>query len=99
MLREYKVQTFVCVWGGAAFGFFGYSLGILGASYEVFGKLLMLGGYLLTGCGCVTYSRGKGYSWAMGFLGVLGPLGVFFIYLLRDRSPMLLKRRKKEEGN
>ncbi len=97
MLREYKFQTSVCVWGGVFFGFFGFLIATHGASYEVFGQLLMVGGYLLTSCGCFLYARGKGYGWVVGLAGILGPAGVAFIYLLRDRSAMMLKKMKKEE--
>jgi hypothetical protein len=97
MLKEYKFQTSLCVWGGVFFGLFGFALAAPGTSYETFGQLLMAGGYLLMACGCFLYARGKGYGWMMGLVGILGPVGVTFIYLLRDRSASLMKKRKKEE--
>lgn len=97
MLKEYKLQTSTCVWGGVIFGLFGFLITTPGTSYAAFGQLLMAGAYLLIFCGCFLYARGKGYGWAMGLVGILGPVGVVFIYLLRDRSGMMLKKRKKEE--
>lgn len=97
MLREYKMQTSVCVWGGFVFGLFGFLIAIPGTAYEVFGRLIMTGGYLMMACGCYLYARGKGYSWVVGLLGILGPAGVACVYLLRDRGAMVQKKRKQEE--
>ena len=98
MLREYKMQTFVCVWGGFVFGLFGFLISVPGTAYEVFGRLLIAGGWVLMACGCFFYALGKGYGWSMGLMGLFGPLGAVFIYLLRDKSALMLKKRKKEES-
>ncbi len=98
MLKEYKLQTRLCAWGGLAFLGLAYFLGGLDEKDLVFfSRLLYLGGYVLTGCGAYMYGRGKGYGRILGALGALGPLGLLFIYLLRDRSGLVLKKRAKEK--
>ncbi len=98
MLKEYKMQTSVCVWGGFVFGLFGFLLSVPGTAYEGFGRLTMMGGYCLLVCGGFMYARGKGYSWMTGVVSFLGPVGIAVIYLLRDKSAMVLKKRKDEEA-
>ncbi len=98
MLREYKLQTRLCAWGGLAFLGLAYFIGGMEENGGVFfSRLLYVGGYVLTGCGSYMYGRGKGYGRTVGALGVLGPLGLLLVYLLRDRSGLVLKARAKEK--
>jgi len=97
MLKEYRMQTRLCAWGGLAF--LGLAFFLVGGSdqgWVFFGRLLYLGGYALTGCGAYMYGRGKGYGPRIVALGALGPLGLAVVFLLRDRSGLVLKRRAKE---
>ncbi len=97
MLKEYRLQTRLCAWGGLAFLGLAYFMGGLeDDGWVFFSRLLYLGGYVLTGCGAYMYGRGKGYEGLVAALGVLGPLGLFLVYLLRDRSGLVLKRRARE---
>jgi hypothetical protein len=99
MLKEYKMQTILGVGGGVFFLLFGFFMTPLPqAAYVSFGRLMMAGGYILLGCGVFMYARGKGYSWVVGLCGLLGPLGLLILYVLRDRSRMVLKKRQKEES-
>ena len=99
MLKEYKTQTIMGVWGGVSFSVFGYFMMTLPqASYSSFGRLMMIGGYILLVCGAFMYARGKGYGWGTGLCGFLGPLGLLILYVLRDRSRIVLKKRQKEES-
>jgi hypothetical protein len=77
----------------------GYMVSLLPqASYGYFGRMIMTGGYILFVCGCFMYSKGKGQSWYFGILGILGPLGLLILYVLRDKSKMVLKKRGKQGG-
>ncbi len=96
MLKEYRTQTIIGVWGGFFFGCLGYLVASLGASYLYFGYMMIAGGYILLACGGYMYARGKGYGWVVGLIGVLGPAGLLILYVLRDRSALVLRRRRKE---
>jgi len=97
MLKEYKMQSILGIWGGAIFFmmgyYFTYSPQLL---YSSFGRLIMSAGYALFICGCFMYSKGKGRSFWWGILGLLGPLGLLILYILKDRSKIILKKRQKE---
>jgi len=97
MLKEYKLQAILGIWGG----FLLFALGFLvtgkdSSGYLFFGKAIMLCSYALFICGCFMYARGKGRSWYWGILGVLGPLGLLVLYCLMDRARFILKKRKLE---
>ncbi len=95
MLKEYKVQAALGIWGGALFALFGYLLlSMPQAIYFYFGRLMIFGGYILLVCGSFMYAKGKGYSWYVGLLGVLPALGLLILYCLRDRSRMVLKKSR-----
>ncbi|MGE5280199.1 MAG: hypothetical protein ACM3L6_05615 [Deltaproteobacteria bacterium] len=94
------MQTRLCAWGGIVFLGLAYFMGGLeDAGWAFFGRLLYAGGYVLTGCGTYMYSRGKGYRAAVGLLGLLGPAGLAVVYVLRDRSGLVLKQRARERRN
>ncbi|MFH1690969.1 MAG: hypothetical protein ABIC68_00145 [Candidatus Omnitrophota bacterium] len=96
MLREYRFQTIVGIWGGVLFFSFGSFLFWASTSiYNYFGLAIMLGGYVLFVCGCFMYVKGKGHSWYMGLFGILGPVGLLVLYVLKDYSKMILKKRLK----
>jgi len=97
MLKEYKLQAILGIWGGIFFVLFGYLISPSESSYRYFGHALMVGGYVLLVCGAVMYARGKGYRWVVGLCGICGPLGLLILYALRDRSAHVLKKRQKEE--
>jgi len=96
MLKEYRAQTIIGVWGGFLFGGLGYIVSRQGASYFYFGYAMIAGGYVLMACGGYMYGRGKGYGWLVSSLGILGPLGLLILYVLRDKSALVLRRRRKE---
>lgn len=101
MLKEYKVQSILGIWGGAiAFGI-GYLMTSVPSAYQVMQAFLaiaiMLGSYVLFVSGCVMYAKGKGYGGVFGFLGCLGPLGLMILYVLKDKSKIVLKQREKED--
>ena len=96
MHNEYKLQAILGVWGGIVF----FALGFFiirapGNIYVYFGQLIIFWGYVLCVCGCLMYMKGKGYHWAVGLLGILGPLGLLILYLLKDRSKIAPDRKKK----
>jgi hypothetical protein len=97
MLKDYKVQAILGIWGGVLFFSLGFLVGsIQQAGHLYFSRLIMAGGYLLFVCGCFMYVRGKGRSWYWGILGVFGPAGLLFLYCLKDRSRIVLKKHQKE---
>ncbi|MDD5018846.1 MAG: hypothetical protein PHH75_01560 [Candidatus Omnitrophica bacterium] len=96
MLKEYKAQALMSVWGGFLFGALGYVVTYLGSPHGYFGYVMMTGGYVLLACGGYMYARGKGYGWVMGLLGILGPVGLLILYVLRDKSALILRKRRKE---
>ena len=97
MLKEYKTQAVLGVWGGVIFFFIGYVLTAKNdLGYLYFGRLAMAGGYLLFVCGSFMYAKGKGHDWLVGLWALLGPLGLLVLYVLRDKSRMVLKQRQKE---
>lgn len=97
MLNEYRSQTILGIWGGAAFFGLGYFFsGAPQAAYAYFGSAIMIAGYILFVCGCFMYAKGKGRSFWWGVLGLLGPLGLPLLYCLKDRSRLILKKRQKE---
>ena len=99
MLKEYKMQTRLCAWGGLAILGLAYFMGGLqDAGWVFFSRLLYVGGYALTGCGAFMYGLGKGYRRAAAAAGVLGPAGLLLVYLLRDRSALVLKERARQKG-
>jgi len=98
MLKEYKVQSITGIWGGALFFALGYYFsGSSQMLYTSFGRIIMSAGYALFICGCFMYSKGKGRSFWWGILGVLGPLGLLVLYVLKDRSKIILKNRQKNQ--
>lgn len=97
MLKEYKVQAVLGVWGGFSFFALGFLINLSrGTGHLFFGRLIMTGSFLLFVCGCFMYARGKGRSWYWGILGFLGPAGLLFLYCLADRSRMVLKKKRQE---
>jgi hypothetical protein len=99
MLKEYRFQALAGIWGGILF----FAIGDLVASmplaaYLYFSHLIKAGSYVLFVAGCFMYAKGKGHSWYWGALGVLGPLGLLLLYCLKDRSKMVLLKKKKEES-
>lgn len=97
MLKEYRIQTVLGVWGGSLFFTFGAFLySAADRVYSYFGLLMMLGGYVLFICGCFMYVKGKGHSWYFGLFGFFGPLGLLVLYVLKDNSKIILKRRLKK---
>ena len=97
MLKEYRLQTRLCAWGGLAFLGLAYFMGGLeDDGWVLFSRFLYLGGYALTGCGAFMYGLGKGYRRGAAAAGVLGPVGLFLVYLLRDKSGLVLKKRARE---
>ena len=100
MLKEYRTQVIIGIWGGFLF----FLVGLLVASmpqavYHAFGSLVMLGGYVLFVSGCFMYALGKGQSPYWGILGILGPAGLLVLYCLKDRSNIILVRRRREDSN
>ncbi len=96
MLKEYKLQSIIGIWGGLLFFGFGYLLTLSGGQGNVvFGKLIIAGGYALFILGCFMYVKGKGQNSYLGILGVFGPVGLLLLYCLKDRSKLVLKERKK----
>jgi len=60
MLKEYRLQTRLCAWGGLAFlGLAYFMAGLEDDGWVFFSRLLYLGGYALTGCGTYMFGRGK----------------------------------------
>ncbi len=98
MLKEYKTQAILGIWGGVIFFSFGFFLFWASRSiYNIFGLTIMLGGYVLFVCGCFMYVKGKGRSWYMGLFGALGPVGLLLLYVLKDYSKIVLKKRSKRK--
>lgn len=96
MLQEYKTQVMTGVWSGIFFFAIGWIIFQMpDTAYRYFGKVTMAGGYLLFLAGCVFYAKGKGQNAWWGMLGALGPVGLLFLYALRDKSKMVLKKRKR----
>jgi hypothetical protein len=99
MLKEYKTQALLGIWGGVLFFCVGFVISAKPCmSYLYFGRAIMAGGYILCVCGGFMYARGKGHGWLMGLWSILGPLGLLILYVLKDKSRMILKQRKKELG-
>lgn len=93
MLKEYRMQTILGIWSGIVFFAFGYLVFSLSqVLYRCFGVTMMLGGYVLFICGCFMYVKGKGHSWYLGLFGFLGPIGLLILYVLKDRSKIVLKK-------
>lgn len=100
MLKEYKMQAILGVWGGILFFAFGTFL--FSASrdiYSYFALVIMLGGYILFICGCFMYVKGKGQNGFLGLFGILGPIGLLILYILKDNSKILLKERSKRKND
>lgn len=99
MLKEYKMQAILGIWGGVLFFVVGYAVAAkTSVGYLYFGRLVMIGGYILSVCGGFMYARGKGHSWPTGLWGLLGPLGLLVLYVLKDKSRLILKKRQKESN-
>jgi len=82
MLAEYKTNTNI-----------GVGLGIV---LQIAGRFMLadnlpLGfGLTLVGAvffiwGCCSYAKGKGYHWALGFLGLLSCIGLLILVVLQDK--------------
>jgi hypothetical protein len=97
MLKDYRTQAAMGIWGGLLFFLLGYMMAVPETSYYQFGMAMLFGSYVLLVIGCFMYARGKGYSWSVGSLGILGPLGLVVLYLLRDRSGEVLKKQMRGE--
>lgn len=97
VLREYKTETVFCFWGSMLFFVLGFFLANSSSHYLFYGYCLIAGGYVLSACACFTYAKGKGYGLVVSALGLLGPLGLLAIYVLRDRSGEVLKKRRRQE--
>ncbi len=98
MLKDYKTQAGMGIWGGLFFFLLGYMLAVPETPYYQFGVAMLIGSGALFAIGCLMYARGKGYSWFVGALGLLGPLGLAVLYVLRDRSGEILRKKRREEG-
>lgn len=97
MLKEYRSQTIIGIWGGTCFFALGYFLtNAPQPVYVNFGRLIMSGGYALFISGNYMYAKGKGQSGYWGILGIFGPIGLLILYCLKDRSKFILKKRQKE---
>ena len=99
MLKEYRAQSILGIWGGAFFFALGYffahsTQGIFGHG----GRVIMIAGYFLFVLGCFMYAKGKGRSIYWGILGISGPIGLLVIYCLSDKSKIVLKKRQKEQN-
>lgn len=99
MLKEYRAQTILGVWGGLFFCAAGWLIFQTPLAYRHFGALMLAGGYVLFVSGCIMYAKGKGWDGLWGLLGILGPPGLLFLYALRDKSKLILRRRRKEGAN
>ena len=87
----------MCAWGGIAFLGLAYFMGgFADSGWIFFSQVLYLGGFALTGCGTYMYGRGKGYAPSIGLLGLLGPLGLGIVFMMKDHSGLILKRRARE---
>ncbi|MFH0877591.1 MAG: hypothetical protein V1863_05140 [Candidatus Omnitrophota bacterium] len=102
MLNEYKMQSRLGIWGGVFCFFIGRliasSLTPPGTANTFFGVAIMAGSTLLFISGCFMYAKGKGHAWPFGLFGLLGPLGLLVLYVLKDRSKIVLKERAKERS-
>jgi hypothetical protein len=98
MLKDYRLQSFLGIWGGVFFFALGVMIsGATHAMYRVFSMMLEAGGYILFVSGCVMYAKGKGHRWYLGLLGILGPLGLLFLYVLKDKSGWASKKRAPKD--
>jgi hypothetical protein len=97
MLKEYRLQSILGIWGGLLLFALGFIVtGKHEAGYIFFGNAIMSASFALFICGCFMYARGKGRSWYWGILGLIGPLGLVALYCLMDKSKFILKKRQKE---
>ena len=97
MLKEYKTQAILGIWGGLFISLIGYLIfSIPQGMYLYFGRAIMIGGYILIVAGSFMYAKGKGYTVVAGLLGLLGPLGLLLLYCLKDKSKIVLKKRERE---
>ena len=56
------------------------------ASNPVVAVIAALVGTVLFVWGCCNYAQGKGYHWALGFLGLLSIIGLIVLALLPDKE-------------
>ena len=97
MLKEYKLQTILGIWGGLFFMLLGYFMAShRTTSIVFFGHAALIGGVALFVSGCFMYAKGKGYPWLMGLLCLLGPVGLLLLYALKDHGNLILKQRERE---
>jgi hypothetical protein len=97
MLKDYRTQAAMGIWGGLLFFLLGYMMAVPETVYYQFGMAMLFGSYVLLVIGCFMYARGKGYGWSVGALGILGPPGLLILYLLRDKSAEVLKKQMREK--
>ena len=82
MIAEYKTKTNV----GVGLGFILQLLPKLLPQLAPVETPLLLGGVALFIYGCTCYARGKGHSWAWGFLGLFSLLGLIVLALMPDKA-------------
>lgn len=102
MLNEYRMQSILGVWGGIFCFFIGFVIASSstpsGTANAIFGFAIMAGSYVLFVSGCFMYAKGKGHAWPLGLFGLLGPLGLLILYVLKDRSKIVLMERAKDRS-
>ncbi len=102
MLNEYRMQSILGIWGGLFCFFIGFMIASSatppGAANGIFGFAIMAGSTVLFVSGCFMYAKGKGHAWLFGFFGLLGPLGLLVLYVLKDKSKIVLKERAKDKS-
>jgi hypothetical protein len=86
MLQEYKTKTNIGVGLGLALQIVGNVM-VDGSEQAglILGLVAMLAGVAIFIWGCMSYSRGKGQSLYLGFLGLLSIVGLVVLVLLPDK--------------
>lgn len=66
--------------------FFGIALSIFGRVIESWGLIFLIIGIILILTGCYLWTKMKNRHWAFMFWGLLTPIGLLGISLLRDKT-------------
>jgi hypothetical protein len=85
MLAEKKTNTNIGVGVGILLQIVSRFLINQGGSMVTVGLLLALAGAVAFVWGCINYAQGKGYHWALGFLGLLSCLGLIVLVVIPDK--------------